>query len=151
MTNVRAPVPLTKLPLAVAFGIAALAFIAVAGARLSGFTPQPAVTEAQIVQSRLIRFEASEAGEIKVLDAKTGAVIANAGREGFVPGVLRGLNRIRRNAEADLAHAWRLEKLENGQVMLTDTATGVSLDLNAYGHANARVFDNFLVARGDNS
>jgi hypothetical protein len=35
--------------------------------------------------------------------------------------------------------------------MLTDTATGVSLDLNAYGHANAQVFTQFLAPRGDNS
>lgn len=104
-----------------------------------------------MLQSRMLRFETTPAGDITVIDAKTGAVIANAGREGFIPGVLRGLNRMRQTAEADTSHAWRLDSLGNGQVMLTDTATGVSLDLNAYGHANAQVFTQFLAPRGDNS
>jgi putative photosynthetic complex assembly protein len=151
MTSVSSRAPLSKLPLAFAFGLVVLALVLVAGARVSGFTPQQAVAEAGIVQSRLISFEATPAGEIKVIDARTGAVIANAGSEGFIPGVLRGLNRMRRNAEADLAHAWRLDSLDNGQLMLTDTATGVSLDLNAYGSVNAQVFNQFLAPRGDNS
>lgn len=151
MTGTPSHTPITKLPLAFAFGIAALSFIVVAGARLSGFTPHQAVAEAEIVESRLLRFEATPTGEIVVVDAETGKVIANAGREGFIPGVLRGLNRMRRTAEADLSHAWRLDSLGNGQLMLTDTATGLSLDLNAYGRANARVFTEYLAHRGENS
>lgn len=151
MTGTPTRAPLSKLPLAIAFGMAALTFILVAGARLSGFTPHQPVAEAEIIESRLLRFVATQTGEIEVVDAETGKIIANAGREGFIPGVLRGLNRMRRTAEADLSHAWRLDSLGNGQLMLTDTATGVSLDLNAYGRANARVFTEYLAHRGDNS
>ena len=151
MNSVPIRASVSTRPLAFAFGVAALTLLVVAGARLSGFSPQQAAPEAQVLQSRMLRFETTPAGEIKVVDSETGAVIANAGREGFIPGVLRGLNRMRQTAEADIAHAWRLDRLGNGQVMLTDTATGVSLDLNAYGHANAQVFTQFLAPRGDNS
>jgi hypothetical protein len=41
--------------------------------------------------------------------------------------------------------------MANGQLMLTDTASGVSLDLNAYGRGNAAVFAEFLETTGDKS
>lgn len=151
MTSVPTRAPLSRLPIAIGFGMAVLALVLVAGARVSGFAPEQAVSRGQPVQSRFLRFETTPMGEIAVIDAETGAVLANAGHEGFIPGVLRGLNRMRRTAEADLAHAWRLDSLDNGQLLLTDTATGVSLDLNAYGRANAQVFTEFLAPRGDNS
>jgi len=139
------------LPLAVAFGLAIAALTLVAGARLAGFTPEQHGAEAAVVESRLLRFQRSAANEVEVVDAGTGETILRAGKEGFIPGVLRALDRLRRGHEAPASEAYRLELLNNGQLMLTDTTSGMTLDLAAYGQVNARVFAAFLPSTGDQS
>ena len=47
---------------------------------------------------------------------------------------------MRMSDEASPRRAYRLERLANGQLLLIDTASGVKLDLNAYGRGNAAVF-----------
>lgn len=141
----------SKLPTIIAAAMVVSTLIGVAGARLAGFKPQQATAGSDILNTRLIRFSAGNSGNITVIDAETSQVIAATGREGFIPGVLRGLNRLRKTGSSDVAAAYRLDQLENGQLLLTDTATGVTLDLNAYGQDNARVFNAFLPGKGDNS
>ncbi len=142
---------LPRLPLVLSFGMAVAALALVTGARLAGFSPQQEAVVSEVAESRLLRFDRDATGEIDVIDAATGETIAKAGSEGFVPGVLRGLDRLRRTSESSISEAYRLERLGNGQLMLTDTASGVTLDLAAYGQANARVFAAFLPSTGDRS
>lgn len=150
MTSSTSRSHLPPLPLALSFGFAALALLLVAGARVTGFSPKQELEQAHILQSRLLRFTGDSETGVQVVDAETGKTLARTNREGFIPGVLRGLNRLRKTSEVATADAYRLERLDNGQLLLIDTATGVSLDLNAYGRANAAIFKDFL-ATGDQS
>lgn len=151
MAQSASPSHVPPLPLALSFGVALLALALVAGAKLAGFTPQQDMASSAVLQSRLLSFQSDSQGEIAVIDAETGETISKAGKEGFIPGVLRGLNRLRRTNEALPTDAYRLERLNNGELMLVDTTTGVRLELNAYGHSNARIFEAFLPPTGDKS
>lgn len=139
------------LPLMVAFAMAIAALALVTGARLAGFTPQQHGAEAAVLESRLLLFQRTATNEVDVIDASTGETILWAGKEGFIPGVLRALDRLRRGQAAAASDAYRLERLSNGQLLLTDTASGMTLDLAAYGQVNARVFAAFLQSTGDQS
>lgn len=150
MTSSTSRSHIPPLPLALSFGFAALALLLVAGARVTGFSPKQELEQAHVLQSRLLRFAGDAETGVRVIDVQTGETLARTSREGFIPGVLRGLNRVRRTSEAPTAEAYRLERLDNGQLLLIDTATGVSLDLNAYGRGNAAIFKDFL-ATGDQS
>jgi len=147
----RSHVP--PLPLALSFGMALLALVLVAGARVAGFSAEQTLPGAEVVDSRLLRFEQAADGQITVIDGSTGEAIADApaGAEGFLKGALRGLNRIRMADETAPGVPYRLDRLANGQLMLVDTASGVALDLNAYGRSNAAVFAEFLETTGDKS
>ncbi len=147
----RSHVP--PLPLALSFGMALLALMLVAGARLTGVSPEQTLPGATVVESRVLRFQQGSDGLITVLDGATGQAIAATapGAEGFLKGALRGLSRIRMADETSFGAAYRLELLSNGQLMLIDTASGVKLDLNAYGRGNAAVFAEFLETTGDKS
>ena len=153
MANAPARSHVPPLPLALSFGMALLALVLVAGARLSGYTPDQTLPGAEVVDSRLLRFEQAGDGHIAVIDHRTGEAIADApaGAEGFLKGALRGLNRIRKADETALSVPYRLELMTNGQLMLVDTATGTALDLNAYGRGNAAIFAEFLETTGDKS
>ncbi len=150
-TSARSHVP--PLPLALSFGMALLALALVSGARISGYSPEQALPGATVVESRLLRFEQGMDGRIVVVDGDTGLAITDAppGAEGFLRGALRGLNRIRMADDASHGTPYRLERMANGQLMLVDTASGIALDLNAYGRSNAAVFAEFLETTGDKS
>jgi putative photosynthetic complex assembly protein len=147
----RSHVP--PLPLALSFGMALLALALVAGARVAGYSPAQTLPGATVVESRLLRFEQQSDGRVTVIDGTTGEAIAATapGAEGFLKGALRGLNRIRMSGDAPAATPYRLDQMANGQLLLTDISTGVSLDLNAYGRGNAAVFAQFLKTTGDKS
>lgn len=133
-----------------AAGMVVAALLAVSLARISGYSPVQQLSTSDVAQSRLLRFE-SDARGVAVIDATTGAVITHTSAEGFIPGVLRGLNRMRQTEQAKTSDAYRLEHLTNGRLLLVDTASGVSLDLAAYGRDNAQSFLRFLSPSGDQS
>lgn len=153
MASAPARSHIPPLPLALSFGMAILALVLVAGARITGYGPEQSLPNAEVVDSRLLRFEQAADGHITVIDDRTGEAIADApaGAEGFLKGALRGLNRIRKADETALSVPYRLELMANGQLLLVDTASGVALDLNAYGRGNAAVFAEFLETTGDKS
>jgi len=124
-------------------GMVIAALLAVSVARIGGYSPVQSLGDAEVAQSRLLRFEGDAQG-VAVIDAATGAVITHTSAEGFIPGVLRGLNRMRQTEQAKASDAYRLERLTTGQLLLVDTASGVSLDLAAYGRDNAASFLRFL-------
>ncbi|WP_161957313.1 photosynthetic complex assembly protein PuhC [Aestuariivirga litoralis] len=131
-----------------AAGMVVAALLAASVARVGGYSPVQSLGTAEVAQSRLLRFE-SDAQGVAVIDATTGTIITHTSGEGFIPGVLRGLNRMRQTEQASTADAYRLEHLSNGRLLLVDTASGVSLDLAAYGRDNAASFLRFLSPSGD--
>lgn len=124
------------------------ALLAVSAAKIGGYSPVQAMGDVEVAQSRLLRFVSDVQG-VAVVDANNGKVITHTSAEGFIPGVLRGLNRMRQTEQASANDAYRLERLANGQLLLVDTASGVSLDLAAYGRDNAASFLRFLQDTGD--
>ena len=139
------------LPVMWAACLIGAALLAVAGARIAGVSPSQDMGPAEVVQSRLLRFVNDANGGVTVVDAATSQVISQAGKEGFIPGVLRGLDRLRRTSAEDPSEAYRLERLSNGQLLLIDAGSGLSLDLAAYGSANASAVAAFLSSTGDKS
>jgi len=131
-----------------AAGMVVAALLAASAARISGYSPVQKLEASEVSQSRLLRFDSDVQG-VAVIDAATGDVITHTSAEGFIPGVLRGLNRMRQTEDASATDAYRLEHLVNGQLLLVDTVTGVSLDLAAYGRDNAATFLRFLQTPGD--
>ena len=131
-----------------AAGMVVAALVAVSAAKIWGYSPVQRLETSEVSQSRLLRFE-SDAQGVAVIDATTGDVITHTSAEGFIPGVLRGLNRMRQTEAASTTDAYRLEHLANGQLLLVDTVSGVSLDLAAYGRDNAATFLRFLQTSGD--
>ena len=138
-----------KLPALAAAGMVVAALVAVSAARLGGYSPVQELAAAEVLQSRLVSFQ-PDANGVAVIDATTGQTITHTSAEGFVPGVLRGLNRMRQIGQADTAAAYRLEHLSNGQLLLIDTASGIKLDLAAYGRDNAALMATFLSPTGGN-
>lgn len=131
-----------------AAGMVVAALLIVSVARIGGYSPVQSLGTSEVAQSRLLRFE-SDAQGVAVIDASTGMIITHTSAEGFLPGVLRGLNRMRQTGQANVSDAYRLEHLSNGQLLLVDTTSGVSLDLAAYGRDNAATFLRFLSPSGD--
>lgn len=139
-----------RLPGLAATGMVVAALLVVSAARISGYSPVQELAASEVAQSRMLRFESDPQG-VAIIDALTGQTITHTSAEGFVPGVLRGLNRMRRIEQAATDAAYRLEHRSNGQLLLVDTASGVSLDLAAYGRENAATFLDFLSPAGDKS
>ena len=85
-----------------------------------------------------------EAELAKVVDLRSGQVIAEFKNEGFVFGVIRGMERIRLTREIANDQPYRLIKWQNGWVSLSDTVTGERVYLNAFGPDNVAAFERFL-------
>ncbi len=128
----------------VLFALTATALVRVTGMPLSA-SPAALRAEAGTAQiaTRDLRFFDRPDGSVLIEDAGNGgtAAIIKAGEEtGFIRGVMRGLARERRmhghgNSAPFTLTAWR-----DGQLSLTDTATGRSIELTAFGSANRAAF-----------
>ena len=66
------------------------------------------------------------------------------GEQGFLRGVLRGLNRTRKVNGLPGDAPFQLAAYPGGRLILADPATHVTLDLAAYGPTNAEVFARLL-------
>ncbi len=143
-------VPKAPLRTAIALAVSALAVVGLA--RIGGVSPQQSLGASDVLQSRLLRFEDAADGSVRIIDGETGKAIsiAGPGTNGFLRGTLRGLMRVRKTDDISYHEPYRLEQLRNGQLMLTDLAKNITLDLNAYGHTNAAVFSAFLSSTGGN-
>lgn len=121
--------------------------IAIGIARLTGAKlPQAPLTPE--VQSREISFRDLPNGSLAVHDAETGGLIHTLppGDEGFIRGVLRSLARQRGGHGADITEPFHLARRENGHLTLEDPATGILIDLKAFGPSNQAAFEPFLPA-----
>ncbi len=85
-------------------------------------------------------------GVITVTDAHSGDRIAAfaAGEGGFVRGALQGLDRDRKLHGVSKSTPYRLILWDNGRLTLSDTGSGLRVDLLAFGPTNAGAFARFL-------
>ena len=94
-----------------------------------------------VVSSHDIRLHTLEDGAIvPVLADGTRLPAIRAENAGFVSGVIRGLSRGRKLSGSDPDAPYRLARMRDGRLLLTDTATGTSIDLDVFGSDNARTF-----------
>lgn len=126
-------------------GVVGFTLIAASAVRL-GFVPvasSPVAvrTAAQLVPTatRSLSFADQPGGGLLITDTVTGDVaksIKPGEPSGFIRGLLRGLGRERRMKNVGVAVPYRLESWPNGQLSLTDTGTGRSIELTAFGPDN---------------
>lgn len=139
--------PRGTVVLAVALMLFALAVtIAV---RIAGIPPaaSPVLMRAQAgiapIQSRSLRFTDRADGAVVIQDVvlgSTAAVVAPGEKTGFIRGVMRGLARERRMHGIGDGPPFTLTLWQDGQLSLTDSATGRSIELTAFGTANRASF-----------
>ena len=102
----------------------------------------------QPAAERMLRF-ADVNGAVVVTNAQSGATVASFGQEGsgFIRGVMRGLARERRMHGHGPQAPFRLTRYVDGQLSLTDMATGRVIELNGFGHTNVAAFNRLLETR----
>lgn len=100
-------------------------------------------TRAKPLATRQLRFTDRADGAVLIEDVGTGAtasVIEPGTNSGFIRGVMRGLARDREMRGIGSTPPFTLTQWADGELSLTDTATGRSIELNAFGTSNRASF-----------
>lgn len=127
-------------PLLVSAGL--LILLAISLVVVGDELPQTAsMSDDIVVASHDIRLRTLEDGAIlPVLTDGTRLPAIQAEKAGFVSGVMRGLSRGRKLAGSDPDAPYRLSRMRDGRLLLTDTATGTTINLDVFGTDNAKTF-----------
>jgi putative photosynthetic complex assembly protein len=128
----------------VLFALAATGIVRIAGLPAAA-DPAAFRTQARIapVASRDLRFSDRADGAVVITDVRTGdtaSVIVAGQQTGFIRGVMRGLARDRRARGIGAAAPFNLTLWRDGELSLTDSATGRSIELTAFGTTNRAAF-----------
>ena len=135
--------------LVLAAGLVAFAFGATVVVRAAGIpaaaSPAAMRAEAHIapVASRSLRFVDRGDGAVVIQDAGAGgiaSVIEPGQQTGFIRGVMRGLARERRMHGIGDGPPFTLTLWRDGELSLTDSATGRSIEMTAFGSTNRAAF-----------
>ena len=136
------------IPRALQIGMIAMVLFAIAAAAFGKITDIGTVRNEQSrpIAIRDITFSERAGDVLDVIDARDGATLLAIApeKEGFVRGALRGLMRQRLVMNAQRDAPFRVISWEDGRVTLSDTATGQTLTLNAFGATNLAAFARFL-------
>jgi putative photosynthetic complex assembly protein len=95
------------------------------------------------VESRNLRFIDRADGAVVIEDTDKGdtaSVIEPGQQTGFIRGVMRGLARERRMRNIGDRPPFNLSLWRDGELSLTDSATGRSIELTAFGSSNRATF-----------
>lgn len=106
-----------------------------------------AADHAQIIKTRTLRFSDRPDGAVEIEDVGTGQtalLLERGSNSGFIRGVMRGLARERRMHGVGAEAPFALTLWSDRQLSLTDTATGRSIELNAFGSTNRATFVDLL-------
>lgn len=130
------------LPKPLLLSAAALVLAAILLVAIGDELPQAGSNEpTAVVSSHDVRLHTLEDGSIvPVLADGTRLPAIRAESAGFVSGVIRGLSRSRKLSSSDPDAPYRLSRMRDGRLLLTDTATGTEIDLDVFGRDNARTF-----------
>ena len=128
----------------VLFALTATSIVRIAGVPLAA-SPAALRAEGKVaaVASRNLRFLDRADGAVVIQDVRTGqpaAVIQPGEKTGFIRGVMRGLARERRSRGIGNTPSFNLTLWRDGELSLTDSATGRSIELTAFGSANRAAF-----------
>lgn len=138
--------PFPRLALVGAAALLGFAMLAAAGSRLTdiGTTELP---PAEPAASRDLHFEDLPDGSLVVVTAAAERQLVDMlapGGGGFVRGVLRGLNRDRKLRGIGPEEPYRLTRWRDGRLSLSDSATGMRIDLEPFGPTNIEAFARML-------
>jgi len=106
-----------------------------------------AAEHAQVVKTRNLRFSDRADGAVVIEDVGTGntaLMLERGSNSGFIRGVMRGLARERRMHGVGAEAPFALTLWDDRQLSLTDTVTGRSIELNAFGSTNRATFVDLL-------
>ncbi|OYY89548.1 MAG: phosphonoacetaldehyde methylase [Sphingomonas sp. 28-66-16] len=106
-----------------------------------------AADNAQPLRSRELRFSDRADGAVVIEDVgtgKTALTLEPGSNSGFIRGVMRGLARERRMHGVGAEAPFTLTLWSDRQLSLTDTATGRSIELGAFGSTNRATFFDLL-------
>lgn len=138
-----------RFPRGPLIGAGLLVALAVTGASVASFAGIGAtrVVNSKPVTIRELRFEDRPDGGVAVISAASNQTIEviSPGQDGFVRIVLRGLARDRMRKEQDRQNPFRLTRWEDGRLSVEDPMTGRSVDLGAFGSANAASFARLML------
>lgn len=107
-----------------------------------------AADNAQIVKTRNLRFSDRPDGAVEIQDVGTGQtalLLERGSNSGFIRGVMRGLARERRMRGVGAEAPFALTLWSDRQLSLTDSVTGRSIELNAFGSTNRATFVDLLM------
>jgi len=149
------PFPRGALIVAAAFvGIAISAAVAVR-VGIVDVAASPAAlrasTHVQPIATRDLRFIDRADGAVVIEDvgkSRIATVIVPNQKTGFIRGVMRGLARERRMHGIGSEPPFRLTAWKDGELSLTDLATGRSIELNSFGTTNRASFAALLEPDG---
>ena len=86
-------------------------------------------------------------GQVKVFDARTGEQLPDlVPQEGFVRAVLNSLAFERSKLALETEPRFQLSRWTDDRIVITDTATGASINLGNFGQGNKAVFDRFFAS-----
>ena len=126
-----------------------LALLATATVRIGGMAPSAspvllrAAEHVAPVASRDLRFVDRADGAVVISDVTDGrpaGLVAPGSTSGFIRGVMRGLARDRHMRGIGDGPAFRLTAWHDGELSLTDLATGRTIELSAFGGTNRAAF-----------
>ncbi len=148
MSHVHAET-LPRGALVLATGLVVFALAATSVVRIAHIQPSasPALLRSEDriapAQTRDLRFRDQADGSVLIEDVGTGgtaSVIEAGSNSGFIRGVMRGLARERRMNHIGQMPPFRLTLWRDGELSLTDSATGRTIELGAFGATNRAAF-----------
>lgn len=100
----------------------------------------------EMAQSRTIRFFDEQGGTVRVEDGASGEVLASygPGTGGFIRSTARSLVHQRRVRSIGPEVAFDLIEWTNGDLTLSDSTTGETVEVASFGKDNRRVFAEML-------
>lgn len=141
-----------RAPLILMGGIVAISLVLTASVTL-GFVPKQLVpSEARAAagigaaQERTLRFFDEPDGTVRIEDGATGEVLARhgMGEGGFIRATVRSLVHQRRIRNIGPETAFTLTEWQNGNLTLSDPATGRSVEVSSFGPDNRAVYQTLL-------
>ena len=136
------PLAFSRLPAFAVGGAIALAITlaAIGQSVVGGATPAPS---AALIAERTLSFV--DRADHAVLVRENGRDVAVfEGEQGFIRGILRGMNRQRRGRDVPRDAPFHLAAYADGRLTFEDPSTGVRLDMAAFGVTNEEVFATLL-------
>lgn len=144
-----APHTAQSLPRGVLLASGALILVSIAFAALSSSTGvgRVEVPPSTPVSQFEVRFEDEMQAGLVVYtsERKTPLARVEPGRDGFVRGVLRSLNRTRKLEGLPGDAPFIMTRWEDGRLSLSDPSTNISVELQGFGIDNFRAFDRLML------